>query len=453
MSLIGRFSFEQVYTGSIFSSSGIIQFMSQPWGNKRLSYRESNYNLLSNAKIPGETAPLNTKAQFLLESYFSAFSFNLPTLDSNLDNSLTVDEVALEFWQPQLYKQNVITAKDIEFFYSFASDQIFQLFKNREKFIIDEMESNRFFLESLMRLLEDRNTFSKFELFLAYKGLSAKIFTEDYERAWDFRKDCFNWLASRGEYSLSLQYEYGKNFFKTIYLTRAEYLNYFDDSKIFGAFNRIRLSETIQDLSKAKVQLMQDSIEKILKFVSVIADTINGKFIIYTFNIYENGLGIDKGSLNYFPDTLSSSELEWKLPTAKTYKDIAYVFDPSNPAAFESQLATFISNFIVRPMAFIVRKPGSDYDEFFFAFTPNNCLNPDEVVGHYTTSRPSYGGPPRTGMTWSEGTEAQYKNSHLVKTWNDITKRLTLYPLHNFNDPSIIYALLYSFDWIRDYKF
>lgn len=78
------------------------------------------------------------------------------------------------------------------------------------------------------------------------------------------------------------------------------------------------------------------------------AEIAGGKIIIYTFNIFENGYGIDRNAMNYLPEAIPESEYKWKIGTAKTYKDTALIYDPNDPTSirkFEKQIPVFLANF------------------------------------------------------------------------------------------------------------
>ncbi|MHA1985569.1 MAG: hypothetical protein ACW98D_02920 [Promethearchaeota archaeon] len=266
-------------------------------------------------------------------------------------------------------------------------------------------------------------------------------------------------MSSRGNFDLELEFEYGKSQYEKIILTHSEFNEYFKDN--FGelaiGFETIKLG-SIVDNTKEKMIEMQDFVTDMLDFVGEMGKIAGEKIILYTFNIFENGYGIDRNSMTYLPNSLPITDYEWKPAVTGRFRDIGFVYDPNDPISiknFEDQIPVYIANLLLKPTAFVVRIPGKNMeaDECWFAFTPWGSLLPSQVVGHYTPSKASYSGPPRLGMKWSDGSEASYENSYLYNTWNKIVREHEIYGIHYFNDPSDFYNIVNRLGFIRNYRY
>lgn len=455
--LLGRFTFEKLYTGGIFPYKGHISFIRLPWYNLNKILKNRAFSLSFSYKLPGwtpstiagEKGPLDLRRKFLLDTYLSSGRFALPTIDT-ADSSLSIltyQEVSIDYWAPHL-----MTPLDLELmedFYYVASEFSYSIFEQYNKpQSSDSLEARNSFFLRLLKICKDKFNYDNNKIGIAYKGLMAKIFTEDDSRAWEFRKSVFNWLSSRGSYTLELYYEYGKSQFERITLTSDDFNYFFRDDYGFLASGFEQVQSTRKDIDDTieKLRNMQDFIVETLGFIRELAGEAGEKIVIYTFNVYENGYGIDRAAMNYLPNSIPDIELEWKPPGSTKYRDIAFIYDPNDPNSireFEEQTPIFLANLIVKPSAFVVRIPGRamNGDECWFGFTPWGSLLPSQIVGHYTPSKPSYFGPPRDGMIWSDGTEEEYKNWYVYNKWNEIVNTYKIYGIHYYSNPDDFYNL------------
>jgi hypothetical protein len=197
--LLGRFTFEKLYTGGIFPKDGHISFIRQPWYNINKILKHQGFSLqfgydlpgwsISGSKmIAGEKGPIDIRRRFILDTFLSSGGFDLPTyknFDSKLSR-LSFSEVPVELWAPHLRKPSV--SRHIDYFYLKASHSSYSLFQQYQGSTepINIFRAKYSFLNRLLEVGKDKYGYDNNKIGIAYKGLMAKIFTEDYHKAWDF---------------------------------------------------------------------------------------------------------------------------------------------------------------------------------------------------------------------------------------------------------------------------
>lgn len=50
-------------------------------------------------------------------------------------------------------------------------------------------------------------------------------------------------------------------------------------------------------------------------------------------------------------------------------------------------------------------------------------------------------GPPRSGMKWDSGSEADYKDYKFYTRWNEIISKHNILCVHKFDDPTTFYEI------------
>jgi hypothetical protein len=120
---------------------------------------------------------------------------------------------------------------------------------------------------------------------------------------------------------------------------------------------------------------------------------------------------------------------------------------------FVEMIPILLGNLLVRPAAFIVRDPdfqGLTSDQCMFTFGMSGSLLPSQMIGS-----PNYQSPPAAGMSWTGGSEADYKSYSFFLRWNAIISKHETLTIHKYYDPSIFYEIVRRvlFTSIDDFAF
>ena len=268
------------------------------------------------------------------------------------------------------------------------------------------------------------------------EGLRSRIFAEG---AQDFRNNAFDWLISRGEDWITLTLPKGKG---ELRLSPADFHRYFEEdwAKFASSLYSPRLKGDVEIIKKIESDLryMQDFIMDTLVFIFDLAEgAVNKRIVLYPHNAYPDGYGVDPKSNLYLPPRDYYLN-EWYIKAWRKNGLMLDLNDQNSIDKFVEMIPILLGNLLVRPAAFIVRDPDAelDFDECTFAFDMSGSLLPSQLVGSSTRT-----GPPRSGMEWIDGSEADYRRSAFYLRWNEIISRHNTLTVHKFDDPNKFYEI------------
>lgn len=433
-----------MFSGGVMVKDGTVQFMSHPWNklyyiNKKINARFTERD----TRLFGRDST-QWRHRYIINKFTSSFSVILPT-DGIVDISdaiISLPEVPVKFVLP-MYKKPADKTLYSDF-YKVISYEIYKHFEAIDHFkresLVRSWKSQ--FYKTLMKICVDRGHDS-LQLSLHDEGFRFKLFA-GLIGGRVFRDQAFDWLTSRGEYSVTLIHSKGE-----LKLTPDDFRRYFKDdwAKFASSLHLTTVSDPREDFTtltkiESDLRYMQDFIIDTLVFIFDLAENaVNQKIVLYPQNAYEGGYGVDPYSNKYLPPRDTNLN-EWYF-RSDAPKNIGFVLDLNDQNSvnkFIEMIPILLGNLLVRPAAFIVREPdleGLENDQCTFIFGMSGSLLPSQMIGHLLHSS-----PPPTGMKWTGGSEIDYKRSAFYLRWNEILSRHNTLCVHKLSNPNDFYDIV-----------
>jgi hypothetical protein len=274
--ILGRYTFQKLYNGEIFPKLGLVRFISYPWVstwdliNKETKF-SINLDRLYKKATQGKFTPHAAASDEVVQIY-QIYRLFLPYSISLIDNKgdlrdLSVHGIPNSYSILDFYKNLKLEALNQFDIFSLQSS----IFKAFNKYI-----SNKFSSAS--------------ERYYILKNLMQKILYDSENTGSSIRSSIYDWLASKGSYTVKLYY-YGKDF---VELTPNDYK--FFENQVFVHMQFLQNLYPLKDkksLVKNIFHFQKDFFIKFFDFLKNLSNINQGKkIVLYPFKAYKDGFGL-----------------------------------------------------------------------------------------------------------------------------------------------------------------